>query len=357
MILKRIVLRSFRNYQDLDISFENGVTIINGPNGVGKTNLVEAIYYLSLGRSWRNVEDETLVNEKDEEGIASIEAFLQEGEISRRIEISLGESCKRVSLNGKQLPKLSDLSRLTNVLLFSPRDVSLFIDSPTERRRFLDINISKQSSDYLSLIGDYNKLLKERNAALKDPNRNLQLIEVITRQMVEISEPLVRYRSMYVTEINRVLPKLLYDISGEEKPCKLVYRPFVRPDETFLERAAKVYEEALQSDLQRGFTNNGPHREDIGFLLDGKDIADYGSQGENRTAALSLKLAPFFLVESDAKKPIVVLDDVTSELDEGRVQRLFRLLKQMGQVFVTATKLEIEGVSYIDVASNKAVRR
>ena len=122
-------------------------------------------------------------------------------------------------------------------------------------------------------------------------------------------------------------------------------------------KAKKIFEEGLESDFQRGFTGYGPHREDLTFQIEGKDIADYGSQGENRNAVLALKLIPYYLIESETKKPLIVLDDVMSELDEGRVERLIGLLREMGQVFITATKLEIEGASYIDVTKNKAIRR
>lgn len=355
MILKRIVLRNFRSYENLELEPSPGINLVVGDNAVGKTNLVEAINYLSLTRSWRSGDDAPLIMEGS--GNAYIRAELEEGELRRTVEVELGPNGKKIYLNGKPIRRLSDMSRLVNVLLFSPSDVSLFTEGPGARRDYLDINLSKQSQDYFSLISRFNRLLKERNAALKDPRADKALLEVLGSQMIDVSLPILRYRSMCVTSLNKLLPGLVEELTGRKTACRLLYKPFAKPDENFIDRAEKLYHEALDGDLRRGFTSYGPHREDIRMELNGKDIAEFGSQGENRTAVLALKLAPFFLVETPERKPICVLDDVTSELDVGRVQRLFGLLSRLGQVFVTATQLEVSGASYIDVTKNKAVRR
>ena len=355
MILNRIALKNFRTYESLDLALDSGITIVSGTNAAGKTNLVEAINYLSLARTWRSGDDRSLIREGAE--LACIEADIKEGVMSRHIEVELSQNEKRIRLNGKLVRRLSELSKLTNVLLFAPKDVSLFLNGPQERRNYLDVSLSKQSLDYFSLIGKYGKLLKERNAALKAGPSNSDLVEVLTDQMISIAEPLIRYRSMYVASLNELLPGIVERLTGSKTSCRLIYKPFAKPDGSFVDKAKKIYKEALEGDFQRGFTGNGPHREDFSFQLNGKDIAEFGSQGENRTAALALKLAPYFLVEGEAKKPIIVLDDVTSELDANRVERLISLLREMGQVFITATKLEIDGASHIDVSDNKAVRR
>lgn len=355
MILKRMQLRNFRSYESLDLTFDEGINLIVGENAMGKTNLAEAINYLSLTRSWRSPEDAPLV--KEGEGSAYIRAEIEEGVLQRVLEVEISAEKKRITLNGKTVRRLSDVARAFNVLLFSPSDVPLFLGGPGERRNFLDVSLSKQSQDYFSLIGRYNRLLKERNAALKAPSPDATLLGVLGQQMIEVSAPLVRYRSMYVSSLNGLLPGLIEELTGVKSACRLVYRPFARPDESFYQRAEKLFQEGLEGDLKRGFTSYGPHREDLRMELNGKDIAEYGSQGENRTAVLALKLAPFFLVDSREKKPICVLDDVTSELDANRVKRLFGLLRKLGQAFVTTTNIEVSGASYIDVTKNKAVRR
>ena len=355
MILKRLTLRNFRTYESLDLTFDEKINLIVGDNAVGKTNLVEAINYLSLARSWRSNEDGPLIKEGADS--AYVKAELEEGDLRRTVEAEIMPNGKRISLNGKPLRRLSDMSKLVNVLLFSPADVPLFLDGPGQRRDFLDISLSKQSQDYFSLLSRYNRLLKERNTALKAPAPDIALIEVLGSQMIDVSQPILRYRSMCVSSLNKLLPGLLEELAGSKTSCRLLYKPFAKPDGNFTERAEKLYREALEGDLKRGFTSYGPHREDLRMELNGKDIAEYGSQGENRAAVLALKLSPFFLVEGSERKPICVLDDVTSELDGGRVKRLFGLLSRMGQVFVTTTNLEVSGASYIDVTKNNAVRR
>ena len=355
MILTRLRLHDFRTYEDLDISFDPGLTLVLGENATGKTNLVEAIHYLSLARSWRSKEDGTLV--RDGASIARVEAEVREGLLIRRLEIEIGKNSKRILLNGKPIRRLSELSKVTNVICFSPTDVPLFAGSPGERRAFLDVSLSKRSSDYFSLISRYNRLLKERNAALKSRNPDLVLLDSLSEQLVSLAEPIVRYRSLYVASLNGVLPDLLSRLKGENTPCEVTYRPFVRPDDDFKRKAIKAFLDARESDLIHGSTSVGPHREDIGFKQNGKDIATRGSQGENRMAVLALKLAPSLLVEDEEKKPICVLDDVTSELDRENIKRLIETLRDFGQVFLTATNLDIPEASIVDVSINHATRR
>lgn len=355
MILTRLILRNFRSYADLDISFEEGINIIEGSNAVGKSNLAEAIFFLSRTRSWRTSEEEILV--KDGAPVARVEAFLKEGRLSRHVEIEFGKTMKRILINGKPASKLSELSRIVNVICFAPEDVSLFSKSPGERRSFLDVNLSKQSNDYFRLAGNYQRLLKERNALLKSTEVDLSLLEVLTEQLIALSEPIVRYRTMYVASVNAVLPEVLSKIRGDQATAELVYRACARDDGTIREKLRAAFKSSLKSDLLRKTTSVGPHRDDLTFKLNGKDISEFGSQGENRMAVLALKLSPCFLIEDPDKKPICVLDDVTSELDGEHVERLSELLRSFPQVFVTTTHLDINDASYIDVSANTAARR
>ena len=355
MILERLVLTNFRSYASLDLEFGEGANLILGSNASGKTNLAEAVYFLSLARSWRTQEEKNLIRFGSE--ACSIRAYVREGELHREILIELSEEGKRIFLNGKPVRRLSELSRITNVLLFTPSDVRLFKGPPGERRNFLDVSLSKRSNDYLALIGRHATLLKSRNALLKEGGRNRELLEVITEQLIEVQEPIVRYRTMYVTSLNAVLPGVLKDLRGETSACSLVYRPFVRDDGSFKQRAQKAYQDALEGDLLHKSTSIGTHREDFSLKYNGKDVAEFGSQGENRMAALALKLSPFFLIEEPEKKPICVLDDVTSELDAENQARLLAYLEKLGQSFLTATDLSLRGASVYEVADHKAIRR
>jgi DNA replication and repair protein RecF len=355
MILKHLTLHDWRNYDFLDLDFDNKLTIIEGLNGKGKTNLVEAVYYLSLAHSWRVSDERALIRNGSQ--VASITASVVEGELHRTIEISLSRTSKKIAINGKPIHRLSELSKLVNVLLFSPSDVFLFSGSPAERRNFLDVSLSKQSNDYFSLIGKYNRLLADRNAVLKKDGTNQTYLEVLTKQLIECEEPLINYRSTYISKLNEVVGPLASSLYGSTRSLKLVYKPFVTPDDKFIAEATKAYKKALESDLYHKSTSIGVHREDFTLLLDDQDIGVYGSQGENRLAAIALKISPYYLIESEERKPITVLDDVYSELDEIHAERLTSLLSQLGQTFVTATKLTYNGASHIEVADHKATRR
>ena len=355
MILTRLRLERWRGYDSLDLRFPKGLNLILGPNGSGKTNLAEAIAYLSLARSWRTSEDRYLIQQGQEE--ASLFAEILDGAIPHAVGISLSRRGKRILIDGKPCRKISELSSLANVLVFSPDDVALFQGPPAERRACIDVALSKKSSEYFSLISAYSKILRERNLALKDPHPDLELIKVYASQMATLEAPIVARRRRYVDSLNSVLPSLMSRLRGEETPCELVYLPFVKEGGDIEKRAEEAHFEALEGELIRRTTAVGVHREDFRFLHQGKDVALYGSQGENRLSALCLKLAPYFLIEEEAKKPVVVLDDVTSELDEEKQKNLLLLCREFGQAFLTATNLEAESASVTDVASHIATRR
>lgn len=355
MIIDRIRLRDFRGYERLELDFDPKRNYIVGDNASGKTNLAEAIYYLSLARSFRTSEDANLIRFGKE--MAYVEAEVHEGSLRRLIGIEISKKGKKITLNGKPLRRLSELATLVNVIAFAPGDAALFAGPPGDRRTFLDVGISKQSEDYFRLITRYNGLLKQRNVALKRSNPDLGVIEALTAQMVDVAEPIVRYRSLFVSSLNSVLPTVLGQLRGDNPSCSLVYRSFVKDDGHFKENATKAFAEALEGDIAKKSTSIGPQREDFSFRLGGKDIAEFGSQGENRMAALALKLSPYLLVESPDKKPICVLDDVLSELDATHQENLLNLLEGWGQTFLTATKVQSHGESVIDISAHTVTRR
>lgn len=357
MILKRLKLVNWRNYDSLEITPPPGLVLISGDNGEGKTNIAEAINYLSLAKSWRSDESKALI--KEGSATAFIEAEIEENGMNRLIQISLnsGKNGKKASLNGKTIRKLSELLRVANVILFEPSDATIFTGAPSKRRSFLDVSISKISTDYLNTISKYNRLLDERNALLKTQNPNLDYIDVLTSRMIEEAKTIIGYRSTYINELNRSMLLLIPELYGGKATAKLVYRPFVSLSENFIEEAKKAFSKAFPSDLIHKSTSVGPHREDFTFLLGGKDISLYGSRGENRLGAIALKLSPYFLIEDEGRKPIAVLDDIYSELDDDHAKRLTNLLLKMGQVFVTDAKIEIKEASNFEVSKNKAIRR
>ena len=343
MVIKTLSLKNFRNHAYLSYDFSPNLNILTGRNAAGKTNVVEAIYYLSLARSFRTTEDIDLIQRGKE--VAEIDATIQEGELKRKIRVVITDSSKQIFINGKKISKISELSKCMNVILFEPKDVMLFRGSPKARRNFLDISLSKQSQPYLDYITRYNKVLKDRNELLKGDNVDPVLLETTTEMLVKLSGPIVSYRQMYVKDINDILIKITRALTGEEGKLEIIYKPFVEYGKEFQKNALEAFKKAEERDLRGKATTLGIHREDFSVSLNGRDIGQFGSQGENRIVSLALKLAPYFLIEDKDKRPVVVLDDVMSELDLAHRQRLIKFVKKFEQVFITATKLEVEGAA------------
>ncbi len=342
MYVKELTIKNFRNHNYLTYEFSEKMNAIIGENGVGKTNLVEAIYYLSLARSFRTRNEEELVKIGKES--ASIEATTFNGTTKHKIKVVFIKEGRKIFIDDKPISKLSELSKLINIILFEPKDVMLFKGPPSNRRNYLDISISKKSPTYLGYISQYDKLLEERNAILKQDKVDETLLEATTEMMVRLSGPIVSYRQQYIQDINNILDKIVYALTGERVHAKIEYEPFVPYDSNFEENAKKAFKRAQESDLKKKATSIGIHREDFEMSLNNRKIASFGSQGENRIVAIALKLSPFFLIEDKEKRPIVILDDVMSELDKNHQDRLIEFLRKFQQVFITGTKLDLKDV-------------
>ena len=351
MIIENITLKNFRNHNYLTYDFSNNLNILTGDNAAGKTNVVEAIYYLSMARSFRTVEDTDLIAKGKDR--AEIDATCREGELKRKIRIIILESGKQIFINGKKITKLSDLSKCMNVLLFEPKDVMFFKGPPKARRSFIDINLSKQSLQYLDYISRYNQVLKERNELLKSDKVDETLLETTTEMLVKLSGPIVSYRQMYVKDINDILIKITRALTGVEGKLEIVYKPFVEYGKDFQKNALEAFKRAEERDLHGKATSIGVHREDFSICLNGRDIGQFGSQGENRIVAIALKLSPYFLIDDKDKRPTVVLDDVMSELDKAHGVRLIKFLQKLEQVFITATNLKVEGAAQYQIKTKE----
>lgn len=355
MIVKNLVLRNFRNYDFAKVEFDPKLNIIVGKNAAGKTNIVEAIYFLSLARSFRTSEYGELIKNKRQ--YSEIEARVEQDTINKDIVALMTSSSKKFTCNDKPVKKLSDLSQLINVIVFEPKDTLMFSDSPLVRRNYLNINLSKKSPIYLENLMVFEKLLKERNAILKSDEVDKLQLDVVTEQMIAVEETICRYRAAYISEINNILSRLITKLKGKEEKAELVYLPFIKLDDKFKNSCARAYAHNVESDIKHKATQLGIHREDMKMILNGKDIALQGSQGENRIAVIALKLAPYFLIEEKEKKPIIILDDVMSELDEEHKQRLLTFVKGLEQVFITATKTNITDAAIFEVSEHIITRR
>lgn len=329
-------LTHFRNYKYLELRFNEGVNYIVGENAKGKTNLVEAIYMLSFGKSFRTNDSLELI--KHDYKYSMIKAKTDSETSSKDLAIYLLLNGKKIRVNQKPIAKLSELNQILNVLCFAPKDVNLLKESPAQRRKFLNQNIAKSSQTYLSSLMDYETVLRQRNDLLKNEKINYDILEILTDYLVRLSKPIYEYRQKFIKKINEILKEVYKNVSMSDEILKIKYKPFLDSEDHYEEELKELYKASLKEDVKKKVTNIGIHKEDFEMYVGDKNIGIYGSQGENRLAIISLKLAPYFLAKSDREKPVIVLDDVLSELDENHEKNLLNYLNTFNQVFITNTK-------------------
>ncbi len=355
MHVSQIRLKNFRGYYSLSLDFSSGMNVFVGKNASGKTNLLEAIHYLSFAKSFRGVEDKELIQNKASKAIINAEVVNDEGR--KTIDVLITENGKKILVNDKGISKLSTLSKITNVIVFTPTDVNIFRGSPKDRRSYLDINISKINPIYSESINLVENLIKERNEILKLDKLDTKQLDIVTDQLIKAEKEVIIMRQEFVTSLNKVISKVASELKGEDSKVKVIYFPYIKITNDYLNDAKKLYQDNLENDLKRKATTVGVHREDFILTLNGKDISVQGSQGENRLMAISLKLSPYFLVDDKSKHPIVALDDVMSELDDVHQKRLIKFLRKLDQVFITSTKLTIDHASIYEIDNHHAIRR
>ena len=334
MIVKELELHNLRNYEYLKVNFNKGINYIYGENASGKTNILEAIYFLSLTRSFRTSEIEELV--KKDASFARILAKIDTQNVSKTLEISFNKSGKKILVNGKKVLKISELNSLINVISFIPKNTNLLKDAPKERRKFLNIYLSKFSNNYLKTLSIYEKILKERNDAFKAYKINPTLIDILTNQLISLNKEIYLYRKKFVNEINKYLADVFKEVSLTNEKLKMEYESFLNNQNENIENFLKnEFENIKEEEFKRKQTLIGIHKDDFKIYIDEKDVSLYGSQGESRISIISLILSLYFLNKEE--KPIIVLDDVISELDEKHEENLLKYLENFNQVFITNT--------------------
>ncbi len=342
MIVRSLELKDYRNYNNLNIPFSDGTNILYGENAQGKTNILEAIYLCGTTKSHRGSKDKEIIKFDQEE--AHIRVFLEKNQISHRIDLHLKRNkAKGVAIDGIPIKRQGELFGMLNLVFFSPEDLYIIKNGPSERRRFLDLELCQLDKIYLSNLSNYNKVLDQRNNLLKQIGFNRNLLDTLyvwDEKLMDYGQRIIESRHNFVIRLNDLVNRIHKKLSGGKEELFLQYEPNVTKS-NFENKLKK----SLERDLNLKTTNIGPHRDDLSFTINGIDIRKYGSQGQQRTAALSCKLAEIELVKSVIKdKPILLLDDVLSELDR---QRQNHLLDSIGdiQTIITCTGLE-EFVGY-----------
>ncbi len=337
MIIESIQLKNYRNYEKLHIQFNPGTNILYGNNAQGKTNILEAVYVCCTTKSHRGSKDKEMIRFHEEE--AHIKINLQKKDVPYRIDIHLKKNkAKGVAVNGIPIKKASELLGMVNVVFFSPEDLNLIKNGPAERRKFIDLELCQLNKIYIHSLSSYNRILVQRNRLLKDlvfkPECE-ETLDIWDAQLVRYGREIIRCRKDFIVRLNKIISKIHWKLSGEKENLQIIYDPCAQ-EENLEESIAR----SRTSDKKQKTTLIGPHRDDIGFYIGQMDIRRFGSQGQQRTVALSLKLAEIELVKILVKdNPVLLLDDVLSELDGKRQNQLLSAIDQI-QTVITCTGLE-----------------
>lgn len=337
MIIKSLELADYRNYEELKLEFDNGVTILFGDNAQGKTNILEAIYVAATTKSHKGSKDKEIIRFEKEEG--HIRTYLLKEGVETRVDMHLRKSgSKGIAVDGNKLKKAAELLGLCNVVFFSPEDLGIIKNGPAERRRFVDMELCQLDQFYLYNLNHYNKIVNQRNKLLKDMYMNPDLKETLSiwdMQLVSFGSKIIERRKLFVEQLNEIIYGIHKKLSGDKEEIRIVYEPDVE-----IEAFESTLKNSQDRDIRAKMTSVGPHRDDFSFYIGDVDIRRFGSQGQQRTAALSLKLSEIELVKRITKDtPILLLDDVLSELDSNRQNYLLNSIGEI-QTIITCTGLE-----------------
>ncbi len=338
MYIKEIELNNFRNYKEQKVSFSRGVNIFIGKNAQGKTNLLEGIYLNAFGKSFKNVKDKELIKFGEEYCRIKAVSESEEGENTTEIVIK-NDGRKGIKKDGIKISKSSELLDRIFIIIFSPEDLRIVKDEPEKRRRFINRELCQIRAGYLSDLNDYSRILKQRNIYLKEKQIDTDLLDIWDRQLAACGTRIVRKRSQFVERIDEISRKIHSGITEGTEHLELKYEASIAPAENLEEVFYETLVGTREDDIRNGTTSRGPHRDDIRISADGIDLRRFGSQGQQRTAALSLKLSEIKIIEEEkGEKPILLLDDVLSELDNDRQLMLIQSLGE-NQMFITTTEI------------------
>ena len=337
MYIRNLKLDHFRNYDSLDLEFSPGTNLFYGDNAQGKTNILEAVYFCGTTRSHRTSRDGELIRFGSDQ--AHLRMEMKKSQIDYRIDMHLKTArAKGIAINGTAIRKAQELIGLGHFVFFSPEDLGIIKEGPDKRRRFLDMELCQLDRVYVSSLAAYNKVLQQRNHLLKDlamRPQDLGTLDVWDEQLVRYGSILIRARERFADRLGEIIRPIHRKLSGQREEMETVYEK-----NTGAEQFSENVKKMRDRDLFLKSTGCGPHRDDLCFSVNGIDIRKYGSQGQQRSAALSLKLSEIELVKESAKDaPVLLLDDVLSELDTGRQHYLLESIGGI-QTFITCTGLE-----------------
>ena len=355
MWIKKIKIKNFRNYESEEINLEKNINIFYGQNAQGKTNIIESIFLCSLGKSFRTKKDKEMIKLNEQNAVVEVE--YEKSDRDGKIKIEIGNK-KNIYLNGIKIKKLSELLGNLNIVIFTPDDINILKGGPQNRRRFLDIMISQLRPNYMHILNLYIKTMEQRNNYLrqiKEEHKDENLLEIWDEKLAEYAIKIYEYRKEFIEKIIKKLDVIHKNITNGEEQIELEYVTECDSKEKYL----KLLKERRKLDIIKGFTTKGVHRDDFVIYINKKDIKIFGSQGQNRTAMLSLKLAELQVIYDEiGEYPILLLDDFMSELDKTRRKNFLENIEGT-QVIITGTeKLDIENLEYLEynVSNGKVLK-
>lgn len=338
MEISSLKLLNFRNYETLELKFSNKVNLIYGKNGMGKTNIIEAIYMLGLTKTFRSNNDDIVI--KKGKNIAKIEGMIKDT-IFHNYKIIISNAGKRIKIDNNKIAKVSDYITKVNIILFNPDDLKLIKDTPSIRRKMLNIEISGINGEYLLLLNAYNKVLKQRNAYLKALSKKkdyeTSFLNILTEQLIELGLKIMWIREDFINNINSYISDIYYEIT-HKGTLKISYKSeFIGKSK---EALLKMFEKNIYREIFLGKTIFGIQHDDIEFLVDQEIVKEFSSVGEQKNSIISFKLAEIKNIEEKLhKKPILILDDLFSELDEEKINNILMLIDTDLQTFITTTEI------------------
>lgn len=328
MYLNKIKIQNFRNYEEQTIELNKDINIFYGYNAQGKTNILESVFLCAFGKSFRTNKEKEMI--KKGEKYANIEVEYQKKDRNGKIKINISEK-KVIYLNNIKIKKLSELLGTINLVIFTPDDINLLKNGPADRRKFIDMMIGQLRPQYIHILNNYLKTLEQRNNYLKQ-NYNDQMLEIWNEKLAELGYKIYLYRKEYIEKIKNKIKNIHSEITDEKIDINYT------SDCEEIEKYLKKLEKNKNIDKIRGYTTSGIHRDDFKIYINGEDVGVYGSQGQNRTAILSMKLAELQVINDEiGEYPILILDDFMSELDEKRISKFLSNIENI-QVLITCTK-------------------
>ena len=334
MYINKIILTNFRNYGHQEIDLNKNINVIYGDNAQGKTNILESIFLSSFGKSFRTNKEKELI--KFEQDKLMIETHYQKKDRNGKIKIEIGNK-KQITVNGIKIKKLSEILGNINIVMFTPEDINILKDGPTGRRRFLDMMIGQLRPNYVYNLNLYMQTLEQRNNYLKqikEENKSQEMLEIWDEKLAEYGEKVFLYRKEFIDKIIKKINDIHKKITDQKEELCFEYTSNCSQKEEYL----RLLKERRKLDIIKGFTTKGIHRDDFVIYINGKEVGIYGSQGQNRTVILSLKLAELNVIYDEiGEYPILLLDDFMSELDEKRRKNFLKNIKNT-QVIITGTE-------------------